>query len=131
MKGAYREPATLAYPRKADVDQQYFSLAMRLLETRDQQLRPPAFGTHDIHLIDRVLAGARGQNVAEVSDNAFVPVLELIHRIKNEGIGPISVVAGGTPTFPVHALREGVESSPGTLILWDYGYSSSFADMAC
>ncbi|OGU04631.1 MAG: hypothetical protein A2W29_05715 [Gemmatimonadetes bacterium RBG_16_66_8] len=64
VKGAYREPATLAYPRKADVDQQYFSLAMRLLETRDQQLRPPGFGTHDIRLIDRVLAGARGQNVA-------------------------------------------------------------------
>jgi D-serine deaminase-like pyridoxal phosphate-dependent protein len=26
-------------------------------------------------------------------------------------------------------LRKGVESSPGTLLLWDYGYSSSFTDM--
>jgi D-serine deaminase-like pyridoxal phosphate-dependent protein len=26
-------------------------------------------------------------------------------------------------------MRGGVELSPGTLILWDYGYSSSFTDM--
>ena len=30
------------------------------------------------------------------------------------------------PLFPIHALTKGVESSPGTIILWDYGYSSSF-----
>jgi len=39
------------------------------------------------------------------------------------------VIAGGTPTFPLHALRENVELSPGTLLLWDWGYSSSFKDM--
>jgi D-serine deaminase-like pyridoxal phosphate-dependent protein len=38
-------------------------------------------------------------------------------------------VAGGTPTFPVHALRNGVEKSPGTLILWDYGSNSSYKDL--
>jgi D-serine deaminase-like pyridoxal phosphate-dependent protein len=37
-------------------------------------------------------------------------------------------VAGGSPTFRVHALREGVELSPGTVLLWDYGYSSSLPD---
>jgi D-serine deaminase-like pyridoxal phosphate-dependent protein len=32
------------------------------------------------------------------------------------------VIAGGTPTFPIHAERKGVECSPGTFIFWDKGY---------
>jgi len=100
--------------------------AVRLIKMINDlpMLKAGGLQVYDGHIRDKELSVRK-----IVSDNAFVPVLELIHRIKNEGIGPISVVAGGTPTFPVHALREGVESSPGTLILWDYGYSSSFADM--
>jgi D-serine deaminase-like pyridoxal phosphate-dependent protein len=62
-------------------------------------------------------------------NNAFVPVTDLIDELKNEGISPIRIIAGGTPTFPIHALRKNVELSPGTLLLWDWGYSSSFTDM--
>jgi D-threonine aldolase len=32
------------------------------------------------------------------------------------------VIAGGSPTFPVHAQRAKVECSPGTFIFWDAGY---------
>jgi D-serine deaminase-like pyridoxal phosphate-dependent protein len=38
-------------------------------------------------------------------------------------------VAGGTPTFPAHALRADVESSPGTCLFWDYNYASKFKDL--
>lgn len=62
VKGAYKEPANVAFPRKADVDERYFTLAMRLVETRDRQERAPGIATHDLKLIDRVLAGARGQS---------------------------------------------------------------------
>lgn len=62
-------------------------------------------------------------------NDAFLPVMNLVEELKNDGIYPVKIVAGGTPTFPVHALRKGVESSPGTLLLWDYGYSNSFSDM--
>jgi D-serine deaminase-like pyridoxal phosphate-dependent protein len=55
--------------------------------------------------------------------------LSLVDELKCEGISPVKIIAGGTPTFPVHAKREGVESSPGTLLLWDWGYSSSFTDL--
>ena len=65
----------------------------------------------------------------KICNDSFAPVMSLIDELKNEGIGPVKIVAGGTPTFPVHASRKGVESSPGTLLLWDYGYSSSFKDM--
>lgn len=33
------------------------------------------------------------------------------------------LVAGGSPSFPIHAGREGVECSPGTFVFWDKGYS--------
>jgi D-serine deaminase-like pyridoxal phosphate-dependent protein len=65
----------------------------------------------------------------KICNDSFAPVLSLIDELKNTGIVPLKIVAGGTPTFPIHALRKGIESSPGTLLLWDYGYSSSFSDM--
>jgi D-threonine aldolase len=39
------------------------------------------------------------------------------------------IVAGGTPTFPMHARREGVECSPGTSVLWDAGYAATLPDL--
>jgi D-serine deaminase-like pyridoxal phosphate-dependent protein len=65
----------------------------------------------------------------EISDRAFMPVMKLTEDLQRAGTGNLKIVAGGSPTFPIHALRPGVESSPGTLLLWDYGYSSSFKDM--
>jgi D-serine deaminase-like pyridoxal phosphate-dependent protein len=64
-----------------------------------------------------------------ICDESFAPVASLIEELEGEGISPVRIVAGGTPTFPVHAMRKGVECSPGTLFLWDYGYSSSFTDL--
>jgi D-serine deaminase-like pyridoxal phosphate-dependent protein len=64
-----------------------------------------------------------------ICDEAFLPILSLVEELKSEGISPVRIIAGGTPTFPVHAKRDGVELSPGTVLLWDWGYSSSFTDM--
>src|SRR5215831_18900308 len=41
----------------------------------------------------------------------------------------LTVVAGGTPTFPIHARRKDVECSPGTCILWDAGYRTKLPDL--
>lgn len=62
-------------------------------------------------------------------NDAFLPVKSLLSDLARSGSGRVKVVAGGTPTFPIHAKRSGVETSPGTTLLWDYGYSSSFADL--
>jgi D-serine deaminase-like pyridoxal phosphate-dependent protein len=40
----------------------------------------------------------------------------------------LEIVAGGSPTFPVHALNPRVNLSPGTCLLWDHGYSQMFPD---
>lgn len=60
-------------------------------------------------------------------NEAFAPVDELIGQLKAAGYNPI-VVAGGTPTFPIHAKRENVECSPGTFIYWDWGYQQAFKE---
>jgi len=53
VKGAYAEPADVAFPRKADVDAAYLALGERLLEHGTRGARP-VFGTHDVRLIARL-----------------------------------------------------------------------------
>jgi D-serine deaminase-like pyridoxal phosphate-dependent protein len=66
---------------------------------------------------------------SEKCNDAFVRITSLTDELEKEGISPVKIVAGGTPTFPVHALRKGVECSPGTILLWDEKSSSSYTDM--
>ena len=61
VKGAYREPADVAFPRKADVDEHYFTLATRML-AQHGSLRS-VFGTHDQRLIDRIRQHATATDV--------------------------------------------------------------------
>jgi len=65
----------------------------------------------------------------KICEQAFTPVTNLIEELKNDGISPVKIIAGGTPTFPIHARNNDVETSPGTTLLWDWGYSSSFSDL--
>lgn len=52
VKGAYKEPPSVAYPRKADVDQNFVRLASLLLRARKQgRAGRPVFGTHDPRMI--------------------------------------------------------------------------------
>src|SRR3974390_721201 len=55
VKGAYKEPAEVAYPKKLDVDENYFTLAQAMMaaQTAGTCVRA-AFGTHDVPLIRRL-----------------------------------------------------------------------------
>ncbi|HEX7939765.1 MAG TPA: proline dehydrogenase family protein [Gemmatimonadaceae bacterium] len=59
-KGAYKEPATVAFPAKADVDANYASCAHTLLERG----RYPGIATHDPNLIADVKAFAKGKGIS-------------------------------------------------------------------
>lgn len=61
----------------------------------------------------------RKQKVAE----AFATVNAVKQQIiENSNLLDIRIIAGGTPTFTVHALHTEEYCSPGTCLLWDYGY---------
>jgi len=59
----------------------------------------------------------------------FEAVLDLKKSLEELGVPVSAIVAGGSPTFPIHLKRPGVEPSPGTTLLWDAGYSASYKDM--
>lgn len=65
----------------------------------------------------------------KISEDAFIPVAAMTGELEKEGFHRVSIVAGGTPTFPVHAAYKDAELSPGTILLWDWGYGESFRDM--
>jgi proline dehydrogenase len=64
VKGAYQESRELAFPKKRDVDQNYFRLAQILLgtEARGSGVRA-VFATHDRKLINRLTAWAALQGL--------------------------------------------------------------------
>lgn len=62
------------------------------------------------------------------SDADFTPVQTLRNELIQSGYPTPMVVVGGTPTFPVHAQRADVYLSPGTCLLWDWGYGDRFLD---
>ncbi len=66
VKGAYREPATVAMARKADVDESFFRLCARVLMP-DARARGAwlTAGTHDEALIERLRAHAGAQDVPQ------------------------------------------------------------------
>ena len=87
-------------------------------------LRPGGLHAYDGHLhqSDPAERGA-------ASDAAFATVLALHADLQREGLPVPRIVCGGTPTFPLHARREGVECSPGTCVLWDAGYAGKLPDL--
>jgi len=57
VKGAYLEPASIAYPKKADVDENFYKLCCRLLAEDAQRAGGLLhIATHDPPLVDRLAA---------------------------------------------------------------------------
>jgi len=59
-KGAYNEPAAVAFPAKADTDANYVKLMQMLLSAGNY----PAIATHDEHMIEATRAYATKQGIA-------------------------------------------------------------------
>jgi proline dehydrogenase len=58
VKGAYAEPPHVAFPAKRDVDLAYYDLAVELLNAAAGGQALPIFGTHDMLLVERLVAKA-------------------------------------------------------------------------
>tara|TARA_B100000401_G_scaffold283118_1_gene193471 strand:- start:918 stop:2021 length:1104 start_codon:yes stop_codon:yes gene_type:complete len=82
-----------------------------------------------LHVYDGHIRESDYSERKQVCDNAFSHVLDLKKNIEKKGILIDKIVAGGTPTFPIHAKRENVEVSPGTSLLWDDRYGTAFEDL--
>ena len=109
VKGAYSEPPEVAFPRKQDVDDNYFALAKEMLVAKkESRCVRAAFGTHDVPLILRLAELASKEGLAK---GAFeVQMLFGIQRaeqerLANEGCTSIVLVAYGNYWYPWFVRR--------------------------
>jgi D-serine deaminase-like pyridoxal phosphate-dependent protein len=99
------------------------ALELYLYYKQLKSITPVGLHAYDGHIRDADLE-IRTRNCNE----NFQKVESLQNEIiKATGDQPV-VIAGGTPTFPIHAKRSNVECSPGTFIFWDKGYQSILAE---
>ena len=65
----------------------------------------------------------------KLCDEDFAPVLAFKDDLESSGLMVPELIAGGTPTFPIHAKYTDRICSPGTTTLWDFGYMDGLSDM--
>ncbi|MDP1589458.1 MAG: D-TA family PLP-dependent enzyme [Prosthecobacter sp.] len=94
-------------------------LAHAMKDTPRLQFR--GLHAYDGHIHDESLDVRR-----ERCDAAFEPILQFRCRLQGEGIIVKELVAGGSPTFGIHATYPDRTLSPGTTVLWDFGYGDKY-----
>ena len=109
VKGAYNEPAAVAFPRKSDVDANYVALAQVMLEagSRAGGARP-VFGTHDVQLIDTIRrhAAAIGVKPAEFEFHMLYGIQKATQlRLAHDGASVRVLIAYGDYWFPWYMRR--------------------------
>jgi proline dehydrogenase len=103
-KGAYVEPASVAFPDKADVDAAYATLMERLL----QEGNFPGIATHDERLIARAVAFARANGIAPERfefQMLYGVRRDLQERLVRAGYGVRVYVPFGTQWYPYFMRR--------------------------
>jgi D-serine deaminase-like pyridoxal phosphate-dependent protein len=63
------------------------------------------------------------------ADEAYDMLVSVGEALRSEGLAKPIVIAGGSPTFSIHASRKDVACSPGTFVYWDKSYSNLFPDL--
>ncbi len=59
-------------------------------------------------------------------DAALEPVTAFIDELRGSGLLVREFLCGGSPTFAIHAAHPERTLSPGTTVLWDFGYGDKF-----
>ena len=103
-KGAYREPAAIAYPNKRDVDANYLKLARQLLKSGVLH----GLATHDEKIIDTIKLWALAEGVPKT---AFE--FQMLHGVRRDlqeslakqGWGVRGYIPFGTEWYPYFMRR--------------------------
>jgi len=109
VKGAYNESSEIAFPRKQDVDQNFFALAAEMLRAKKQgHCVRAAFATHDVALIRRLSELAAPQRFCK--SDFEVQMLYGIQRaeqerLAGEGYTSIVLIAYGSYWYPWFVRR--------------------------
>ena len=109
VKGAYMEPTNIAFPKKADVDANYFALGKELLRAKKEKTcARVAFATHDVEMICSLAEQAlrEGFSKAEFEVQMLYGIQRTEQeRLAAEGCTSIVLVAYGTFWYPWFVRR--------------------------
>jgi proline dehydrogenase len=108
VKGAYAEPADVAFPAKSDVDENYAKLAELLLVHAKEHPALVGIGTHDTALIRRSVKAASGLGLSR-NDFEFqllygIRTEEQV-RLASEGYRVRALISYGSFWFPWYVRR--------------------------
>jgi D-serine deaminase-like pyridoxal phosphate-dependent protein len=88
----------------------------------------PALKVVGLHGYDGQIRDTNVELRKQHIEKGFSKVLILAAAIEAVSKQQVTIVAGGSPTFPVYADRNDVECSPGTFVFWDWGYKHGMPD---
>lgn len=83
-----------------------------------------------LHAYDGHIRAVDMATRSALCDEAFAPIQKMKQSLQAMGHPDLTIVAGGSPTFPIHAQRKEVECSPGTFVFWDKSYSDTCPEQA-
>ena len=75
-----------------------------------------------LHAYDGHLRDSEFELRKQKCNEGFKMAEELKEKLIKDGFPVPNIIAGGSPTFSVHAERKNVECSPGTFVYWDKNY---------
>lgn len=109
VKGAYNEPAAVAFPKKGDVDANYYALAQVMLGAAARAAGSrPVFGTHDLQLIQaiRTHAQSTGIKASEYEFHMLYGIQKAAQlRLAQDGAQVRVLIAYGDYWFPWYMRR--------------------------
>jgi proline dehydrogenase len=109
VKGAYAEPATIAYQRRPDVDANFVALGIAMLEAvRAGRNVRVGLGTHDVRLIEQIAehAAALGLPRTAVEVQMLYGIREReLRRLNAEGYVTRTLIAYGEAWYPWYMRR--------------------------
>jgi D-serine deaminase-like pyridoxal phosphate-dependent protein len=89
----------------------------------------PGLKPGGLHIYDGHIRAIDVRERTDLAAAAFAGADGLKRALVAEGLPVPRMVAGGTPTFAIHAKREDLECSPGTCVFWDHSYGTKFDDL--
>lgn len=108
VKGAYKEPLSIVFKNKLEVDENFFNCAKELLiESKNKNIRP-VFATHDEALIKRIIGEAEKQRI-EKSKYEFQMLYgiktSLQKQLAKDGFNFRVLIAYGESWYPWYMRR--------------------------
>ncbi len=108
VKGAYAEPDHVAFPAKRDTDLAYYELGTVLLDAAARGEALPIFGTHDLGLVDRLVAKAASLGVPDTGYEIHMLYgirMEAQRHLAAQGRTVKTLISYGSSWFPWYMRR--------------------------